>query len=71
MYVFGFAAILILWTVLTSFCYLRIIVFDNGTLSGAMISGLILSVTILSTIRFLKRTYDEIFNFLSEKPDTD
>jgi len=60
----GFVSVLALWIVLTFLCYHNIITFDNTTLTGAMILGLVLTISILGMIRFLKRVYDDIHSTL-------
>jgi len=68
LYFAGFLLFILLWGVLTFLCYHKIIVFDSTTLGGAMISGLVLSVSILSVIRFMKRIYDEAYPLLADEP---
>lgn len=64
--VFGFFSVIGLWVVLTCLCYEGVIVFDNTTLGGAMLSSLILSSSILSIVRLLKMIYDGIYSTLTE-----
>jgi len=53
--------------VMTFLCYFRVIVFDNTTLSGAMISGLVLSTSFLSIIRLLKAAYNAAYSITVEE----
>jgi hypothetical protein len=68
-YLFGFVLLVTVWIVMTLMCYHKIIIFDNTTLGGAMISGLVLSVSIVGMIRFLKIIYDEFYRILANEPD--
>jgi hypothetical protein len=63
----GFILLIGFWTVLTFLCYCKVIVFDNTTLSGAMISGLVLSTSILGVVRLLKAAYDAAYSTVAEE----
>lgn len=65
----GFVLLAGLWLVLTFLCYCKVIMFDNTTPSGAMISGLVLSTSILGVIRLLKTAYDATYSTLTEERD--
>lgn len=60
----GFILCLVLWAFLTFLCYHKIIVFDNDTFSGAMLSSLILTTSILGIVRLLKVVYEVTFSAL-------
>lgn len=64
---YGFILLTGLWLVLTLLCYCRMIVFDNTTLSGSMVSGLVLSTSILSVVRLLKAAYESTYSAIAEK----
>lgn len=62
----GFLAVVLLWLVMTFFCISGLIVFDNTTLGGAMLSGLILSTSILGILRILKIIYDGLYSSMTK-----
>jgi hypothetical protein len=63
----GFLSVVILWILLTFFCYSTIIVFDSTTLGGAMLLGFILTSSVLSIIHLLKMIYDRTYSALTEE----
>jgi len=65
----GFILLVGLWTVFTLLCYYGVIVFDNTTLSGAMLSSLILSTSMLSIVRLLKMVYEVTYSALKKEND--
>lgn len=65
----GFVLLIGLWMILTFLCYYKVIVFDNTTLSGAMISGLVLTTSILGVVRLLKAAYDAAYSTVVEEKD--
>lgn len=65
----GFVLLVGLWVTLTYLCYYKVIVFDNTTLSGAMISGLVLTTSILGVVRLLKTAYDAAYSTVAEEKD--
>jgi hypothetical protein len=65
----GFVFLIGLWIILTFLCYCKVIVFDNTTLGGAMISGLVLATSILGVVRLLKAAYDAAYSTVVEEKD--
>jgi hypothetical protein len=65
----GFVLLITVWIFLTFLCYHKVIVFDNTTVSGAMLSGFILLTSILSIIRMLKIVYDGSYSALTDEND--
>lgn len=63
----GFILCLVLWAILSFLCYYKIIVFDTATIGGAMLSGFILSTSILSIISLLKKVYDGTYSDLAKE----
>ena len=64
---YGFVLVAGLWVTFTVLCYERMIVFDNTTISGAMVSSLILSSSTLGAIRLLKMLYDGLYPIFTEE----
>jgi len=58
----GFFSFSMLWVVMSSLCFFGIIVFDARSISGAMLSGLILSASIAGTMKLLRKLYDAIYH---------
>lgn len=67
-YYIGFLSFLVLWIVMTVLCYFGIIAFDPKSFSGAVISGLFLSFSVVGAIKFLKMLYDELYFRFAENP---
>jgi len=65
----GFMMLLVLWLFLTMACYEKWIVFDGGTLGGAMLLGFILTCSVLSLVQLLKIMYDKAYPTLFEKDE--
>jgi hypothetical protein len=65
----GFLLVVGLWILLAFLCYSKIIIFDNTTLSGAMLSSLVLTSSILNIIRLLKMIYDGVYSTLVQEND--
>lgn len=65
----GFFLLIGVWVFLTLLCYRKVIIFDNTTLSGAMLSSLILSISILGIVRLLKVVYEITYSALVKEND--
>ena len=64
---YGFISLIGLWLALTMLCYCKTIVFDNTTLSGSMISGLVLSTSVLGIVRLLRVLYETTYSAIVEE----
>ena len=54
-----FPSLVVLWIIMTLLCYFGVVAFDSKSLDGAIATGLILSVSIVGAIEFLKIMYDD------------
>jgi len=54
------------WILSTFLCYRGVLIFDNATLGGAMLSGFILTSSMLGTIHLLKIVYDRTVGAFEE-----
>ena len=65
----GFVPVVIIWVSFTFLCYERLIVFDGSTLGGAMLLGFVLTCSVLSLLRLLKKMYDQAYLTLKGEDD--
>ena len=61
----GFLSIVLLWAGISVLCYLGIIAFDSKSLGGSMLSGLIISASMVGALKVLVIFYDEIYSYLT------
>jgi hypothetical protein len=57
----------IVWAMTSILCYYGIIAFDSKSLGGAMLSGLILSASLLTMFSALKILFDQFWDRFSRK----
>ena len=66
-YYVGFLLFCVAWAMTTTLCYCGIITFDSRSLGGSMLSGLILSASLLTMISVLKILFDQFWDRFSKK----
>ena len=68
-YYLGLLCFCCTWGVTTTLCYYGIVTFDTRSLAGSMLSGLILSASLLSMLGILKIIFDQFWDRFLKKPN--